>query len=234
MVNEILFTGNLLIDFVNPLFTGNFNILSGSFNMGQKILLNSTAYNFASKQIHIKNSKEINIDSKEVNDSNTNFLIYITYSNKEALKLQENLNLKQQQISDKLDNFIIFSLSETPNDSEYYYLPRFALNYAKKLINSNPHINILFCFDDISTYMMKERNLFQTAKSFASSRDILADIREECGNFSSHTFTALLNAEKNKTQIEFETFYEKQLNNILSYTDKVLKLDTNIKLLRSK
>lgn len=55
----------------------------------------------------------------------------------------------------------IFTLSENPSDSEYYYLPTIALNYANKLIESKEGLDILFCFDDISQFIFKEKSIYE-------------------------------------------------------------------------
>ena len=41
-------------------------------------------------------------------------------------------------------------------------------------------------------------------------------------------------ADKNKANFEFEEEYEKNLKNIFSFTDKVVKFESNIKMLKSK
>lgn len=62
----------------------------------------------------------------------------------------------------------IFTISENPSDAEYYYLPTIALNYSKELIKENinnitnqKQLDILFCLDDISSYILKEKKIFE-------------------------------------------------------------------------
>ena len=45
---------------------------------------------------------------------------------------------------------------------------------------------------------------------------------------------SFLIAEKNRNNYEFEDEYEKNLSNIYSFTDKIVKFDTNITMLKSK
>jgi hypothetical protein len=221
-VNETIFSGNLLLDFISPLFVGNFNILAGANNLGQLGVLNSFSSNF-------------------LNRSKSNQLVYITHSKKEALRLSE---FFQQR---GYTNFAIFTLSDAPGETEFYYLPRAAMNYIQNLIEShksgninqsNEKMNILICYDDIMTYILKEKNIFQTAKCHMASTNIFADIREQCGNFGSqnaeYSVTSVMIADKNKANFEFEGEYEKSLSNIFSFTDKIVKFETSIKMLRSK
>jgi hypothetical protein len=144
-------------------------------------------------------------------------------------------------------NFAIFTPNENPGENEFYYLPRAAINLLQSLIenhkNSNKNkddnkLNILFCYDDIMTYILKEKNIFQTAKSHLASTNIFAEIRELCGNFAfknvEYSVSSVMIADKNKANFEFEEEYEKHLRNIFSFTDKIVKFETNIKMLRSK
>jgi F0F1-type ATP synthase alpha subunit len=96
-VNESLLTGNIIIDYVFPLYQGNFNILTGGSNLGQKQTLNSIAYNFLKKNYENKDAQ--------------NYVIYITYSKKEALKIQEMFN--ELGIKENLNqkNFLILNLT---------------------------------------------------------------------------------------------------------------------------
>ncbi len=143
MVKEQLYTGMLFIDYISPLYIGNFNILYGNTNMGQKQVLNSTVLN---------NSKD-------------KYLVYVTYSKKEANNLKSQL--------DKIENtkYTIFTLSDNPSESEYYYLPKLAIAYSKFLMNKNN--SVLFCFDDITTFMFKERNISEISKSYVKQYNIV-------------------------------------------------------------
>ena len=138
MVKEQLYTGMLFIDYISPLYIGNFNILYGNSNMGQKQVLNSTA----------------------LNNYKGSYLVYVTYSKKEAY------NLKSLLEKNENTNYTIFTLCDQPSETEFYYLPKLALSYCNFLLNNNN--SVLFCFDDITTYMFKERNLSETSKSYVN------------------------------------------------------------------
>jgi F0F1-type ATP synthase alpha subunit len=136
MINNQLFTGNLLIDYISPLYIGNMNLLYGGSNLGQKQILQSTILSYAK----------------------TNYIIYLTYSRKESNMLKTLLE------KNEVTNYTIFNLSETPSDTEYYYLPKIALSLAKQISNNKQ--SVLFCFDDITTYLFKEKNVSETSKSY--------------------------------------------------------------------
>jgi F0F1-type ATP synthase alpha subunit len=136
MVNNQLFTGILLIDYISPLYTGNMNLLYGSANLGQKQILQSTAISY----------------------TKDNYIIYVTYSKKESLLL------KAQFDKNGMTNYTIFNLSDSPSETEYYYMPRVALSLAKQLIANKQ--SVLFCFDDITTYIFKEKNVSETSKAY--------------------------------------------------------------------
>jgi hypothetical protein len=107
-------------------------------------------------------------------DMGRNFLVYVTFSKKEANRLME--------MADKFklnkDDFIIFSLgggilgNSSNSDSEFYYLPRVGLNYVRTLIKERINliasplnkISFLFCMDDITHYILKEKTIFANAR----------------------------------------------------------------------
>jgi hypothetical protein len=213
-VNDIIFTGNLIVDYVSPMYCGNFNIMSGKSNLGQKQLLNSAAINFLNKD--------------------NSLVIYVTFSKREANKLTELVNKNNLN-----QNFVIFTLSDKQSQSEYYFLPRIALNYAREVIKENSHsknensLSILFCIDDVTNNILQEKNIFQTAKTISPS-NIFAEIYEETGNFSNYSFSTLLIAEKSRMNLEFEEEYTKIINNLYSFSDKILNFEPNFQLLKSK
>ncbi len=176
--------------------------MTGPANMGQKQTLNSIALNFLSANYE-------------------NFVVYVTHSKKEAIKLSESF---------QNNNFIILSLSETPTESEFYYLPRAAM----KLINLIGMKNVLLCYDDVTNYLLNEKTIFSNAKVGIPSNNIFAEIRESCGSFASNSLTSVIVVDKNRNNFEFETEFEKHLNNVLSFTDKNINFETNIKFLKSK
>ena len=90
------------------------NVFYGAPNLGEKQMLNMTALNF--------------LNNPETN----NVVVYVTYSKKEANKMSELIASKNIK-----NKFVIFSLSENPSDSEYYYLPRIAINFINQLIAEN-------------------------------------------------------------------------------------------------
>ena len=186
----MIFTGNFLIDYVNPLYKGNFSIFDGNVNLGQRNTLINTAVNF------LENS----IDSKQ-----NNLVVYVTYSKKSAILLKEKLNKKledllikksenlkdneneldlpaeiqnktevtEELLNDERSKFIIFSLGENPTNCENYYLPKIAFNYTEKIIkeknlifkNENK-LNVLFCIDDLSGFALTEREFYEATKLF--------------------------------------------------------------------
>ena len=164
-------------------------------------------------------------------------MVYITHSHKEASKLSELFSNQK--------NFVTLSISNNKSESEYYYLPRAALNYIKSLVEDHTSQtaekksikkkNILLCYDDITTYILNEKNIFQTARCNIASTNIFAEIRESCGDFPKpeYSLTCVLIAEKNRNNYEFEGEYEKNLSNIYSFTDKIVKFDTNLTILKS-
>ena len=144
LVDETIFTGTLIVDYGCPLYKGNFYLLSGKAKTGKKSFLRNIAFNF------IKNVKK---------DTNK-YMVYLTYSRSQALNLKK-------LCSGIEDNITIFTVSESPSDAEYYYLPTLALNYAKKLIENNQtagKIDVLFCFDDISQFIFKEKAIFENSQ----------------------------------------------------------------------
>jgi hypothetical protein len=85
----------------------------------------------------------------------------MTYSKKEANSLKTQLDKFNQK------DFVIFNPSDSPTETEYYYLPKLALNYANNLIaNSKEKLSVLFCFDDLHSYILKDKNISNTAKSY--------------------------------------------------------------------
>jgi F0F1-type ATP synthase alpha subunit len=149
-IENIIFTGQPLIDHVKPLYEGNFNILKGDRKNGPQEILLNTMLNFVSR-----------CEERE----RQNFLIYVTYSKTESTKLKE--LLKKQNVNDK--NFYILSLSDAKSDINYYYLLRFAFGLIKQIKDEQNkallnNYSILFCFDDVITYLMKEKSVFTTAK----------------------------------------------------------------------
>jgi len=150
--------------------------------MGQKNTLINTAANFLTSTI---------------NHNENNYLIYVTYSKKDAILLKEkitkynenkekeNIEIEDFDIKDlkKLKNksnkesisfsnkkYCIFTLNDNPTNSEYYFLPKIALNYAKNLLHNSEEIfgnknkmNILFCFDDMSIFALKEKILYDSS-----------------------------------------------------------------------
>lgn len=209
----------MLIDYISPIFKGNFNILSGGPNLGQKQVLNLIALNFLDKN---KSGK------------NKHIVVYITHSKKEALKISQLLALQNEKNKLKNDNFVVFTLSDKPSDTEFYYLPRIALNFINNHVKDS-NVEILLLHDDITNYILQEKNLFQNAKCNISSTNILAEIREQCGNFpENYSLTSVLISEKNKINEEFEEDYIKTINNLYSYTDKIVNFEPNLKLLKSK
>ena len=143
-VESALLTGSILTDYISPLYKGNFNIFLGNINKGQKLMLMTTAFNFLS-------------------ENNNNYVIYITFNKLEASKLENFAKANNKS------NLKIFTLSNNPSESEYYYLPRLALNYIKIFcdkIKPFDKKSILVCFDDFTTYVYKEKRIFENSKSF--------------------------------------------------------------------
>lgn len=179
----MIFTGNFIIDNVNPLFKGNFNIFDGNVNLGQKATLNNSAINF------LENSK----DYKE-----NNLVVYITYSKKEAILLKNKFEKKLEEMGkrfnkelDELDiplkiedekinfvnsqssKFLIFSLGDNSTNSENYYLPKIALSFTEKIIKEKEAIfgnkqklNVLFCFDNLSGFIINEKKFYESAQLY--------------------------------------------------------------------
>ena len=120
--------------------------------MGQKNLILNTMQNF--------NCPE--------NFDQNNLTVYVTYSKKEAFKLKDKL------INNTNNKYCIFTLSENPSDTEYYFLPRLAFNYTKNFIsdfsklfeNSKNKLNILFCFDDLTIFALKEKKLYDSSNNY--------------------------------------------------------------------
>jgi hypothetical protein len=137
-----------LVDYISPLYEGNFNILHGPSSQGQKQVLNSLGLSFLNGTPS---------DTEKL-------LIYITYSRKEAN------NIKQQLDKLEKSNYVIFTLSDLPSDTEYYYLPRIALAYANEAVakanKDLSDLSVLFLFDDVEGYIFKDKNLSQIAKSY--------------------------------------------------------------------
>ncbi len=188
----MLFTGNIILDYLSPLYKGNFSIFSGNSSMGQKNTLINTAANFLNSPSEHKEN---------------NFLIYVTYSKKDALMLKEkikknfeekesqkNIDIEDFDVKDleKLKNkqkndlgtsfshsnkkYCILTLNDNPTNSEYYFLPKISLNYAKSLLKNSEEIfgnknklNILFCFDDMSIFALKEKIIYDTSKLYQVS-----------------------------------------------------------------
>jgi len=205
-----------LVDYVSPIYKGNMNVFYGGPNLGQKQMINTTALNFLNSP------------------ASNNVVVYVTYSKKEANKMSELIASKNIK-----NKFVIFSLSENPSDSEYYYLPRIAINFINQLIAQNcssqskEKLSILLCWDDINTYILKEKNIFEISKSHAS-HNIFADVFEMTGNFEKYDLSAILSSEKSKLNREFENEGEKVLENILSFSDKIVKFECNLAMTKSK
>ena len=146
LTEETIFTGSLIIDYGCPLYKGNFHMISGKSKLGKKTFLRNITVNFLSEKKKVLNHKH---------------LIYLTYSRSQAINLKK-LCSNNGKFKINIENITIFTLSENPSDSEIYYLPTIALNYANRLIesNSNENLDIVFCFDDISQFIFKEKTIF--------------------------------------------------------------------------
>lgn len=84
-----------------------------------------------------------------------------TQSNKDNNKINSN------------KRFCIFTLNDKQANSEFYYLPKIALEYAQKIMNSSEEVfgnknklNILLCFDDVSIFALKEKKLYDTSRLY--------------------------------------------------------------------
>jgi len=148
-----------------------------------------------------------NFLSSPANFNENYFLIYVTYSKKDASLLKGKL-LKDMETQEKASNeskdkeleefdikelenlkdkskdkknyniksnkkFCIFTLNDKHASSEYYYLPKVAMNYAQnikasseEIFGNNNKLNILFCFDDISIFALKEKKLYDTSQLY--------------------------------------------------------------------
>jgi hypothetical protein len=110
-----------------------------------------------------------NIATNHLNDiGGSKLLVYVTYSRKEATALKSQLD-KNSKFSD----YIIFTLSDNPSDTEYYNLPKLALLVTQRVIGQlklTDSLDILYCFDDISTYIFKDKHLSQTSRSFVNKQ----------------------------------------------------------------
>lgn len=105
-MSDSLYTGSIMVDFVNPLNKGNMILFRGQRHLGKRYLVDSTVLNF------LYNNKANNKDNNKV--------IYVTFSKKSAESLKKSLEKE-----DLMNNCVIFTLSENPSDSEYYLLPKY-------------------------------------------------------------------------------------------------------------
>ena len=80
-ISRPLFTGSIMVDFVNPLYQGNMIMFKGARNLGKRFLLDSTVVNF------------LNDKSKH-----TKKVVYVTYSKKSAENLKETLDKNSNYI----------------------------------------------------------------------------------------------------------------------------------------
>lgn len=179
----MLFTGNLIIDYLSPIYKGNFNVFTGNPNLGQKNTMFYALNNFFNF-------------SKSLNENF--FVVYVTYSKKDAIlvkdkieknfeqakikflddiknknleefnigEIEKNLNQEKYNYNDITSNnkYCIFTLNDNNCDSEFTYLPKVALNFANMILHNSETIfgnkqklNILFCFDDVTTFALKEK-----------------------------------------------------------------------------
>lgn len=217
LVDEALLTGNFLVDYVSPLLTGNLNVFSGRSNMGQLQTLHSIAESFLARNFAV---------GKEEHEY---FVVYVTFSRKEASKLQEKFGVSK--------NFAVFTVPEQPSDSEYYYLPYTALNFCRRVLDSKKVIDnysVLLCMDDAASFLFKEQKVFSLSNLNAPPSNFFAELYEECGRFKDHTFTAVINSEHTKANFEFSSHINKSMSDISSYADRVVEFKPQIAALKSK
>lgn len=59
------------------------------------------------------------------------------------------------------------------------------------------------------------------------------ELYEHCGNWKNHSFSSLIIFEKNKSNIEYEDYVNKYMNNVFSFTDKRVYFEANINQMKS-
>jgi hypothetical protein len=102
----MIFTGNFIIDYVNPLFKGNFNIFDGNVNLGQKNILINTAENF------LENS---------LNSNQNNLVVYVTYTKKDSILLKEKLQNKLEILTKKFSKELNDKNKDKDKDNKDFY-----------------------------------------------------------------------------------------------------------------
>lgn len=189
LVEETLKTGQIMIDYINPLTQGTFNLIKGESNHGQEELLLSTIKAFNGKVILItKNNKfvnELNKDSQNINNKVELFL-------GESMGVYSNTNFSNNKIKHSNE----FSLTRNS------LIPNIALNKLKELkenINqanqlnkANSKNNILIVFDDYVDFFFANKTSYVNAELYYPAYNIINDLYEECGNFINCDVTALI------------------------------------------
>lgn len=189
----------------------------------------------------IENFAMKKVQENNINNTNTN-----------EIDLDLNLEIKNQKISveeinSNTSKFVIFCIGDNPSYTENYYLPKIALAYCNQIIsnknkifNNNNKLNILYCLDDLSGFILAERKFYEAVKLYQSSNPFLNNLTEKCGNWSNlndndkdYNFSAILINEKKKLNFEFEQFAKKYNNNVFSFTDKIINFEANLNIMKS-
>jgi len=162
--------------------------------MGQRNCLINTASNFLASPAYLKENHlliYVTYSKKDAILLKEKIIKNLEACEKEIIESSKDKELedfdvkelekRKNKIQDKKENekvnfnkkFCIFTLNEKNTDSEYYYLPKIALDYAQNVKNSSEQIfgnknklNILFCFDDVSIFALKEKKLHDTSRLY--------------------------------------------------------------------
>lgn len=139
-VDEPIYTGLGLIDFVNPLYKGNFHLFKGNSRSGHKQLLqNLSKQNDDTLNVSVFFSKK---DAEEFYNSLVNPENFVIFT------LNENTEAEFYYLPRLALNFI------------HEYIDLFADPLAKQ------KLNIVLCFNDLANYFIKESSLFNLAKQY--------------------------------------------------------------------
>jgi hypothetical protein len=209
LVEETLLTGQIMIDYINPLVQGTFNLIKGEVNHGQEELLLSIIKAFNGKVILIsKNNKFVSELEKEKDYLNDKVEIFLG----ESMGVYSNTQVSNSKIHNK-DEF---------NLTRNSVIPQLALNKLKELKNfvsvnnrqvvNNSKNNILIIFDDFVDFFFANKTSYVNAELYYPAYNIINEIFEECGNFVNCDVTAVV--------VRFK--FKKYIYNFFSYRTLIL------------
>lgn len=175
LTNAPLSTGEILIDYINPLYKGNLILMKGSANNGQEKLIENIINRFNGRVILMTfNNKLINTVRAKFSEN----------SNVEILSVSAN-SLSHLDSS-------VFPLTKSN------LIPRFSLSKIKEFKNEyclstdKKKEDMLVIMDNFIEFYMNTKITYTNAELYYPSMDIINEFYAETGSYSNGSITTLI------------------------------------------